>query len=76
MAESKVVTPTSSRLKHTETKKQPPRVPLFYRDNYRWMGIGAAVIVIGMLLMAGVAGIPFSGFGGLSSVIVLISLKL
>ncbi|MBA4140221.1 MAG: DUF3098 domain-containing protein [Segetibacter sp.] len=53
MAESKVVTPTSSRLKHTETKKQPPRVPLFYRDNYRWMGIGAAVIVIGMLLMAG-----------------------
>lgn len=53
MAENKVVTPTSSRLKTTETKKQPPRVPLFHKDNYRWMGIGAAVIVIGMLLMAG-----------------------
>lgn len=54
MAESKVtVTPTSARLKNTETKKQPPRVPLFYKDNYRWMGIGAAVIAIGMLLMSG-----------------------
>ncbi len=53
MAESKVVTPTSTRLKTTETKKQPPRVPLFYKDNYRWMGIGAAVIIIGMLLMTG-----------------------
>jgi len=53
MAESKVVTPTSSKLKHTETKRHPPHVPLFYKDNYRWMGIGAAVVVIGMLLMAG-----------------------
>ncbi len=53
MAETKVVTPASSRLKNTDTKKQALRVPLFYKDNYTWMGIGAAVIAIGMLLMAG-----------------------
>jgi hypothetical protein len=27
--------------------------PLFGRDNLLWMGIGAAVIVLGFLLMAG-----------------------
>lgn len=53
MAETKVVTPTSSKIKNADIKKQPPHVPLFHNDNYRWMGIGAAVIIIGMLLMAG-----------------------
>ncbi len=53
MAQSKVITPASSRIKNTDTKKPHPHVPLFYKDNYRWMGIGAAVIAIGMLLMAG-----------------------
>jgi hypothetical protein len=53
MAESKVITPASSRLKTTDSKKQPPRVPLFHRENYMWMGIGAAVVIVGMLLMTG-----------------------
>jgi hypothetical protein len=61
MAERKIVTPTTrvptaktaTRVKETDIKKQLPRVPLFYRDNYLWMGIGAVVIAIGMLLMSG-----------------------
>ena len=53
MAVSKVVTPTSPKLKNTDTRKQAPHVPLFYKDNYTWMAIGAVVIVIGMLLMSG-----------------------
>ncbi len=27
--------------------------PLFTKDNYLWMGIGAAVIALGMFLMSG-----------------------
>lgn len=27
--------------------------PLFTKDNYTWMGIGAAVIALGMFLMSG-----------------------
>ena len=27
--------------------------PLFTKDNYRWMGIGAAIIALGMFLMSG-----------------------
>jgi len=27
--------------------------PLFTKDNYRWMAIGAAVIALGMFLMSG-----------------------
>lgn len=34
-----------------ETKKQ--LAPLFTRDNYIWMGIGAAIIALGFLLMSG-----------------------
>ena len=26
---------------------------MFTKENYRWMGIGAAVIALGMILMAG-----------------------
>ena len=29
------------------------RVSLFTRENYLWMGIGAAVMLLGLLLMAG-----------------------
>ncbi len=62
MAEKKVVTPpptrvttpaTSTRVKETEVKKQSLRVPLFYKDNYMWMGIGAVIIAIGMFVMSG-----------------------
>jgi hypothetical protein len=51
MAEKKVA-PTAA-TKPTEVKKQPARAPLFYKENYMWMIIGAVVIVIGMVLMAG-----------------------
>jgi hypothetical protein len=26
---------------------------MFYKDNYMWMGIGAAIIALGFLLMSG-----------------------
>ena len=29
------------------------RVSLFTKENYLWMGIGAAVMLLGLLLMAG-----------------------
>ena len=56
MAERKVVTPTtaSTLRKDTVAKKQhPPRIPLFYKDNYKWMGIGGAIVLLGFLLMMG-----------------------
>lgn len=55
MAERKPVTPatTSAKPKITEVKKQVAHVPLFYKENYRWMIIGAVVVAIGMLLMTG-----------------------
>jgi len=40
MSDKKQVTPPSSG-------------PLFTKENYLWMGIGIAVIALGMLLMAG-----------------------
>ena len=30
-----------------------PLTSLFTKDNYLWMGIGAAVVILGMLLMMG-----------------------
>ncbi len=59
MADKKIIvtakTPTAStstlRGKEAVAKKQ--RLPLFEKDNYMWMGIGAVVIAIGMILMAG-----------------------
>ncbi len=54
MAEKKVYAPTrTSTLKSTSVNKQKPKLPLFEKENYMWMGIGAAVVAIGMLLMAG-----------------------
>lgn len=53
MAEKKVITPASSKPKITESKKQIVHVPLFYRENYKWMIIGAVVVAVGMLLMTG-----------------------
>lgn len=29
------------------------KLPLFEKDNYIWMGVGAAVIALGMILMSG-----------------------
>ncbi len=61
MADKKIVTivnatnRTTARLgaavKAKEPKRQRPA--LFQKDNFMWMGIGALVIAIGMILMAG-----------------------
>ena len=54
MAEKKVYAPTrTSTLRNPSAVKQKPKLPLFEKDNYMWMGIGAAVIAIGMFLMSG-----------------------
>lgn len=34
-------------------EKQAVNTPLFTKDNYTWMLIGAAVVALGMLLMSG-----------------------
>jgi hypothetical protein len=37
-----------------DKKKSPVALaPLFTKDNYLWMGIGAAIIILGMFLMSG-----------------------
>ncbi len=58
MAERKVVVPTGATVRTSATRetaaaKQKAKLPLFEKDNYMWMGIGAAVIALGMILMAG-----------------------
>ncbi|MDB5192696.1 MAG: hypothetical protein JWQ96_2259 [Segetibacter sp.] len=50
MAVTKVGTTT---LKDKAIKKEINRAPLFQKDNYMWMGIGALVIAIGMFVMSG-----------------------
>lgn len=53
MAEPKTITSTSPKPKITEIKKQVAGLPLFYKENYKWMVIGAVVVALGMLLMTG-----------------------
>ncbi len=54
MAEKKVYTPAkSSAIRSTVVTKQKPKLPLFEKDNYMWMGIGIAVVALGMLIMSG-----------------------
>ncbi len=57
MAEKKVVTTSASAAAATSASKKatarPIGLPLFEKDNYMWMGIGAIVIALGMILMAG-----------------------
>jgi hypothetical protein len=36
-----------------QKKVVKPLAPLFVKDNYLWMGIGAVIIALGMLLMSG-----------------------
>ncbi len=54
MAEQKRTTTAASK---ASVRKEPvvkkTSLPLFYKENYLWMGIGIAVIAIGMMLMAG-----------------------
>lgn len=54
MAEKKIYTPTASSAIRTATvNKQKAKLPLFEKDNYVWMGIGAIVVAIGMFIMSG-----------------------
>lgn len=52
MATKKTVTTNKSLLRETAVKQQS-RYPLFEKDNFTWMAIGAAVIALGMFLMSG-----------------------
>lgn len=49
MAEKKVYTSTTTK----SAASLKTRLPLFEKDNYMWMGIGAIVIAIGMFVMSG-----------------------
>ena len=53
MAEKKIdLTKTKTGSKDLSTGKTS-RLPLFEKENYMWMGIGAAIIAIGMFIMSG-----------------------
>ncbi len=54
MTEKKMYAPTrTSTVKNTSVNRPKEKLPLFEKDNYLWMGIGAVVVAIGMLLMSG-----------------------
>jgi hypothetical protein len=61
MAERKVTAATSSSalrnapssVRNAPGYVQKARLPLFEKDNYMWMGIGIAIVAIGMLVMSG-----------------------
>ncbi|MDH3651811.1 MAG: DUF3098 domain-containing protein [Saprospiraceae bacterium] len=49
----KVKATTSKVRKKGSTAKQAPREMLFKKENYLWMGAGAGLVVLGMILMLG-----------------------
>lgn len=51
MAEKKVYTSHTSTIR--DSAKQKAKLPLFEKDNYQWMIIGAIVVAIGMFIMSG-----------------------
>ncbi len=53
MAEKKVVTSNPNLVKEPTGKTPSNALPLFEKENYKWMIIGAVVIALGMLLMVG-----------------------
>ena len=53
MAERKVVVTNPTIQKETTVKRTASTLPLFEKENYMWMIIGAVIIGLGMLLMAG-----------------------
>jgi uncharacterized membrane protein YidH (DUF202 family) len=53
MAERKVVVTNPSIQKETTVKRTASTLPLFEKENFMWMIIGAVIIGLGMLLMAG-----------------------
>jgi hypothetical protein len=52
MAEKKIYSTHSASIKDT-AGKQSARLPLFEKDNFTWMIIGAVVIALGMFIMSG-----------------------
>lgn len=52
-ASSSTLRNASSSVRNTSAPVRKPRLPLFEKDNYMWMGIGIAVVAIGMLIMSG-----------------------
>ena len=48
----KKVTPTAQRARKITSSREPAEL-IFKRENYIWMGAGAALIFLGMLLMSG-----------------------
>lgn len=48
---SKKIKPTTSR--KTKVQRSEPVAMLYKRENFLWMGAGAALVVLGMLLMLG-----------------------
>lgn len=57
MAEKKIIIAPNAGpatvIKETTTKPIVTKLPLFEKENYMWMGIGAAIIMLGMFLMSG-----------------------
>ena len=53
MAEKKVVVTNPALQKEPLVKRTASTLPLFEKENYMWMIIGAAIVGLGMLLMAG-----------------------
>ena len=52
MATRRTTAISSNPVKETAAKQQS-RFPLFEKDNFLWMGIGAAIVALGMFLMSG-----------------------
>lgn len=52
MAEKKVYTSHAASTKEVAAKTTS-KLPLFEKDNYQWMIIGAVVVAIGMFVMSG-----------------------
>ncbi|GGB06958.1 DUF3098 domain-containing protein [Puia dinghuensis] len=56
MATTKKETPTAQKKPAAQAAAHAPRVqavPLFGKENYRWMLIGIVLIALGLILMAG-----------------------
>ena len=48
-----VAKPAAQQTGHIRKAANQPLSSLFTKDNYLWMGIGAGVVILGMLLMMG-----------------------
>lgn len=52
--QSPPIKPTAQAKQAAPVRKQAAPIPaLFTKDNYKWMVIGGAIIILGMILMSG-----------------------